>query len=221
MILCYFLYIPYPINYCKNIQNIKNCLLLQTPPTKGGVWCDTPAVKSSKNHCSPDGVIGMRSINTEVPAFGDSLSWDTNLCVCDITTEVSLLASTDLRRLKIHFAGRGTVHLVDLLVITLWLRTCGDAFVVLFGWFDGLQCLAFQGGQCQAGQMTSRHHGRKPVDAFWNEMKVQFWAFQVSFICSWSKIMLKKVHVQIKHPVLVSKNIILGLLFLPVSFQKI
>ena len=31
-------------------------------------------------------MIGMRSINMEVPALGDSLSWDTNLCVCDITT---------------------------------------------------------------------------------------------------------------------------------------
>ncbi len=28
----------------------------------------------------------MRSINMEVPALGDSLSWDTNQCVCDITT---------------------------------------------------------------------------------------------------------------------------------------
>ncbi len=32
-------------NYCKNIQNIKNCWVLPTPPTGGGVWCDTPAVK--------------------------------------------------------------------------------------------------------------------------------------------------------------------------------
>ncbi len=31
-------------NYCKNIQNIKNCQALPTPPTGGGVWCDTPAV---------------------------------------------------------------------------------------------------------------------------------------------------------------------------------
>ncbi len=28
----------------------------------------------------------LYSINTEVPALGDSLSWDTNQCVCDITT---------------------------------------------------------------------------------------------------------------------------------------
>ena len=74
VILCYFPSFLYPINYCKNIQNIKNCLLLQTPPTGGGVRYDTPAVKSSENHCSPDGVIGMRSINTEVPTLGDSLS---------------------------------------------------------------------------------------------------------------------------------------------------
>ena len=46
VILCYFPSIFYPINYCKNIQNIKNCLLLPTPPTGGGVWCDIPAVKS-------------------------------------------------------------------------------------------------------------------------------------------------------------------------------
>ncbi len=32
----------------------------------------------------------MRSINTEVPTLGDSLSWDTNLCVCDITTRYKL-----------------------------------------------------------------------------------------------------------------------------------
>ncbi len=31
-------------------------------------------------------MLGMRSINMEVPALGDSLSWDTNQCVCDITT---------------------------------------------------------------------------------------------------------------------------------------
>ncbi len=30
----------------------------------------------------------MRSINTEVPALGDSLSWDTNSRVCDITTSL-------------------------------------------------------------------------------------------------------------------------------------
>ncbi len=28
----------------------------------------------------------LYSINTEVPALGNSLSWDTNQCVCDITT---------------------------------------------------------------------------------------------------------------------------------------
>ncbi len=31
-------------------------------------------------------MIGKRSISTEVPALRDSLSWDTNLCVCDIAT---------------------------------------------------------------------------------------------------------------------------------------
>ncbi len=74
VILCYFPSIFCLINYCKNIQNIKNYLLLQTPPTRGGVWCDIPAVKSSQNHYSPDGMIGMRSINMEVLTLGDSLS---------------------------------------------------------------------------------------------------------------------------------------------------
>ncbi len=69
VILCYFPSIFYLINYCKNIQNIKNCQMLPAPPTGGGVWCDTSAVKSSWNHCSPDGVIGM-----EVPTLRDSLS---------------------------------------------------------------------------------------------------------------------------------------------------
>ena len=44
VILCYFLSIFYLNNYCKIIQNIKNCWALPTPPTGGGVWCDTPAV---------------------------------------------------------------------------------------------------------------------------------------------------------------------------------
>ena len=44
VILCYYVSIPYPINYCRNIQKIKNCQALPTPPTRGGVWCDTPAV---------------------------------------------------------------------------------------------------------------------------------------------------------------------------------
>ncbi len=53
------------------------------PPGGGGVWCDTPAV--NLNHRLTDGTT-VYSINTEVPALGDSLSWDTNQCVCDITT---------------------------------------------------------------------------------------------------------------------------------------
>ncbi len=45
VLLYYFLSIFYLIIYCKNIQNIKNYQVLPTPPTGGGVWCDTPAVK--------------------------------------------------------------------------------------------------------------------------------------------------------------------------------
>ncbi len=37
-------------------------------------------------------------INTEVPALGDSLSWDTNLFVCDITTTVETQLPTSLFR---------------------------------------------------------------------------------------------------------------------------
>ncbi len=44
VILCYYVSIFYPINYYKNIQNIKNCQVLPTPPTGGGVWCDIPAM---------------------------------------------------------------------------------------------------------------------------------------------------------------------------------
>ncbi len=44
VILCYYVSIFYLINYYKTIQNIKNCRVLPTPPTGGGVWCDTPAV---------------------------------------------------------------------------------------------------------------------------------------------------------------------------------
>ncbi len=42
VILCYFLSIFYLINCCKNIQNIKNYLLMLAPASGGGVWCDTP-----------------------------------------------------------------------------------------------------------------------------------------------------------------------------------
>ncbi len=44
VILCYYASIFYLINYYKIIQNIKNCWVVPTPPTRGGVWCDTPAV---------------------------------------------------------------------------------------------------------------------------------------------------------------------------------
>ncbi len=42
VILCYFLSIFCLNNCCKIIQNIKNYLLMSVPPTRGGVWCDTP-----------------------------------------------------------------------------------------------------------------------------------------------------------------------------------
>ncbi len=87
VILCYFPSIFWLI-IVKIFRILKIVCCCKHPLPGGGVWCNTPAVKSSQNHCSPDGKIGMRSINTEVPAFGDSLSWDTNLCVCDITTRV-------------------------------------------------------------------------------------------------------------------------------------
>ncbi len=54
----------------KNIQNIKKWLR-PLPPGWGGVWCDTPAV--NLNHHLIDGTT-VYSINTEVPALGDSLS---------------------------------------------------------------------------------------------------------------------------------------------------
>ncbi len=57
---------------------------------------------SCKNHCSPDGVIGKRSINTEVPTLGDSLSWDTNQCVCDITTLSSVFFREGGARVSRH-----------------------------------------------------------------------------------------------------------------------
>ncbi len=44
VILCYYVSIFYSINYYKIIHNIKNYQALPTPPTGGGVWCDTPAV---------------------------------------------------------------------------------------------------------------------------------------------------------------------------------
>ncbi len=53
------------------------------PPGGGGVWWDILAV--NLNHRLIDGST-VYIINTEVPALGDSLSWDTNQCVCDITT---------------------------------------------------------------------------------------------------------------------------------------
>ncbi len=82
VILCYFLSISYLINYCKNIQNIKNCLLMPAPPSGGGVWCDTPVSTVRTTHQ----MACLYIINTEVPAPGNSLSWDTNLFVCEITT---------------------------------------------------------------------------------------------------------------------------------------
>ena len=44
VILCYYVSNFYLINYCKNIQNIKKCWVLPTPPTRGGVWYDIPDV---------------------------------------------------------------------------------------------------------------------------------------------------------------------------------
>ncbi len=41
VILCYF-HLFSIINFCKIIQNIKNCLLMPAPPSGGGLWCDTP-----------------------------------------------------------------------------------------------------------------------------------------------------------------------------------
>ncbi len=53
------------------------------PPGGGGVWCDTPSsnVRTTEHRWQH-----WVNKNTEVPALGDSLSWDTNQRVCDITT---------------------------------------------------------------------------------------------------------------------------------------
>ncbi len=39
-------------------------------------------------------MVWLYIINTEVPALGNSLSWDTNQCVCDITTVHDLFLCT-------------------------------------------------------------------------------------------------------------------------------
>ncbi len=70
VILCYFLSIFYQINYCKIIQNIKNCLLMPAPPSGGGVWCDIPVLNVRTTHQ----MVCLYIINTEVPALRDSLS---------------------------------------------------------------------------------------------------------------------------------------------------
>ncbi len=44
----------------------------------------------------------MRSINTEVSALGDSLSWDTNQCVSDITTIISQIILLTLLQFVFH-----------------------------------------------------------------------------------------------------------------------
>ncbi len=48
-------------------------------------------------------MIGKRSINTEVPALGDSLSWDTNQCVCDITSSDGRSYMLDVILIHVHF----------------------------------------------------------------------------------------------------------------------
>ncbi len=53
------------------------------PPGGGGVWCDTPAV--NLNHLGTGGST-VHSINMEIRATVASLTWDTQLIVCDITT---------------------------------------------------------------------------------------------------------------------------------------
>ncbi len=78
-----FWYYPstfYLINYYKNIQNIKNCMLRPPPPGGGGVWCDTPVPNVRTIHQ----MSLLYIINMEVPAPGDSLFWDGH---CDITTQ--------------------------------------------------------------------------------------------------------------------------------------
>ncbi len=50
-----------------------------------GLWCDTPAV--NLNHRSTGGST-VHSINMEIRATVASLTWDTQLIVCDITTLV-------------------------------------------------------------------------------------------------------------------------------------
>ncbi len=90
VILCYYVSIFYLIiiKIFRIFKIVRHC---QHPPTGGGVWCDIPAVKfRTTTHqmawLDIDGMIGNRWTNTEVPALGDSLSWDTNQRVCDITT---------------------------------------------------------------------------------------------------------------------------------------
>ncbi len=70
VILCYYLSIFYLINCYKNIQNIKNCLLMPIPSGGGGVWCDTPASNVRTTHQ----MSLLYTINTEVPTPRDSLS---------------------------------------------------------------------------------------------------------------------------------------------------
>ncbi len=68
VILCYFLSIFYRNNCCKIIQNIKNCLLMPAPPSRGGVWCDTPdpIVRTTTHH-----MWLLCIINMEVPTPGE------------------------------------------------------------------------------------------------------------------------------------------------------
>ena len=116
VILCYYQSFLYLINHYKNIQNIKNCLLRPAPPGRGGVRCDTP-VSNVLNH-PPD--VASVQINMEVPAPGDSLSWDTKPFVCDITTENLLLAWTPICHTMLFELRNSRFALVLNLFVRIW-----------------------------------------------------------------------------------------------------
>ncbi len=62
-----------------------NCLILFFKVVLCNLWCDTPAV--NLNHRGTGGST-VHSINIEIHATVASLTWDTQLIVCDITTLV-------------------------------------------------------------------------------------------------------------------------------------
>ncbi len=78
----------------------------------------------------------------------------------------------ELKFHSFHFHTRKVLHHGG---VQAWCKLWSESFS---GDLTDWHCSAFQAGQCQAGQITSRHHGQKSYEQeVWNEIKVHFLTF--------------------------------------------